>query len=60
MRLIVIVLALAFVVSACIGGYGGRESYRLLNDPLHDYYYGTDGSPTDNDPDFINGWDMGP
>lgn len=58
MRATAILIALAFTLSACIGGYGGAASYRLLNDPLHDYYYGTDGSPTDGDPDFIYGWDI--
>ena len=58
MRLMVIPCVLAFALSACIGGYAGDRSYRVLNDPLHDYYYKTDGSPTDNDPEFIYGWDI--
>ena len=60
MRSLALLIALGFGLSACIGGYGGKASYRLLNDPLHDYYYGTDGSPTDDDPTFSYGWDIGP
>ena len=56
MRLIAILLGLSFALSACFGTYAGDASYRVLNDPLRDYYYGTDGSPTDNDPTFIEGW----
>ena len=52
---------LSVALSGCFGGYySGAELYRLLNEPLHDYYYGTDGSPTDDDLDFIYGWDVGP
>jgi len=60
MRSITILIVLAFTLSACIGGYGGAASYRILNDPLRDYYYKTDGSPTDDDAEFIEGWDVGP
>ena len=55
MRLIAILLGLSFALSACFGTYAGDASYQVLNDPLRDYYYGTDGSPTDNYPIFIEG-----
>ena len=61
MRLTSMLFGLSFALSGCFGGYySGAELYRLLNEPLHDYYYGTDGSRTDDDLDFIYGWDVGP
>lgn len=60
MRRLMILVALAFGLSACFGGYAGDRSYYLLNDPLRDYYHGKGGNPSDTDPDFVYGWDIGP
>ena len=60
-RLLAMLFGLSFALTGCFGGYyAGDELYRLLNEPLHDYYFGTDGSPTDDDLDLIYGWDIGP
>lgn len=60
MRSIAILLVLGFSLLACFGGYAGNASYRVLNDLLYDYHYGTVGSPIDNDMEFIEGWDVAP
>ena len=57
MRTLIVLIAAAFVVTACEGG-DPDLSRRLLNDNLRDYYYGDKGNPTDNDPDFTYGWDI--
>jgi hypothetical protein len=57
-RQIVIFLALGFAVSACQGSRDRDLPRRLLHEPVRDYYYGTTGSPTENDSDFTYGWDI--
>lgn len=57
-RLVAVFCISALGLAGCIGGHAGNASYRVLNDPLYDYYYGTVGSPTDDDPVFIEGWDI--
>lgn len=60
MRSIAILIVLGLGLSACFGGHAGDASYRVLNDPLRDYYYKTGNNPTYDDPVFIEGWDVGP
>jgi hypothetical protein len=58
-----ILAVLGFALAACQAGagYDRREiSRRMLQGGTYDYYYGAQGDPVANDPDFTYGWDIGP